>query len=165
MKAKEEKKQRLSNGRVGDGDKEGNDKLQLKDETDSTVGTNDSDDDEFDYLLDDIGNSDGPTSTFCSDLSRTTKNTTIKTSNDDSPVHATVNGCPENKTIQTSSIPQIRNLQTTPVAFRLGIEEISLYKPSKSAASQRPATTIAQRTSLSTVSKKIKPYRHHQYTK
>jgi hypothetical protein len=32
---------------------------------------------------------------------------------------------------------KIRNLQRTPVAFRLGIEEISLYKPSKSAASQR----------------------------
>jgi hypothetical protein len=72
-----------------------------------------------------------------SDLSRTTKNTTIKTSGDDSPAHVTVNGFPENKTILTTSIPQIRNLQITPVAFRLGIEEISLYKPSNLAASQR----------------------------
>jgi ribosomal protein S3AE len=64
--------------------------------------------------------------TFRLDLSRTTKNTTIKTSDDDSPAHVTVNGFTENKTIQTSSIPQIRNIQTTPVEFRLGIEEISL---------------------------------------
>ncbi len=61
------------------------------------------------------------------DLSHTTKNTTIKTSNDDSPAHITVNGCPDNKTIQTTSITQIKNLQRTPIAFRLGIEEISPY--------------------------------------
>ena len=48
------------------------------------------------------------------------------TSDDDSPAHVTVNSSTENKTIQTSSIPQIRDLQTTPVEFRLGIEEISL---------------------------------------
>jgi len=48
-----------------------------------------------------------------------------------------INGSKENKTIQTSSIHPIRNLQTTPIAFRLGIEEISLYKPSNLAASQR----------------------------
>ena len=65
--------------------------------------------------------------TFRSELSPTTKNTTTKTSDIDSPAHVTINGCPDNKTIQTTSIPQLRNLQTTPVAFRLGIEEISLY--------------------------------------
>jgi hypothetical protein len=61
--------------------------------------------------------------TFRLDLSRTTKNTTIKTSDNDSP--APVSGFTENKTTQTSSRPQIGNIQTTPVAFRLGIEEIS----------------------------------------
>jgi len=39
--------------------------------------------------------------TFRSDLSRTTKNTTIKTSDDNSPALITVNGCPDNRTIQT----------------------------------------------------------------
>ena len=40
-----------------------------------------------------------------------------RTSDDNSPAHVTVNGYTENKTIQTSSIPQIRNIQTTSVAF------------------------------------------------
>lgn len=69
-KAKEEKMQRLNNsgGRVEEGDEEENDKIkQRKDETDSTVGTNDSDDDEYDYLLDDeIDNNDGPMSNYSS---------------------------------------------------------------------------------------------------
>jgi hypothetical protein len=61
-------KERLNNsgGRVEEGDEEENDNIQRKDETDSTVDTNDSDD-EFDYLLDDdINNNDGPTSIFSS---------------------------------------------------------------------------------------------------
>ena len=37
--------------------------------------------------------------TFRLDLSRTTKNTTIKTSDNDSPAHDTVSGFTENKTI------------------------------------------------------------------
>ncbi len=96
--------------------------------------------------------------TFRLDLSRTTKWTTIKTSNDDSPAHVTVNGSTENKTIQTSSIPQIRNLQTTPVKFRLGIEEISLpthqtrlhlntliFPTTKKQASPRPQLVLRER--------------------
>ena len=54
-----------------------------------------------------------------------TKTTTINTSDKDSPAHVTVNGFPQNKTIQTSSITPIRSLQTTSVTFRLGIEVIS----------------------------------------
>lgn len=68
-KAREEKIQRLNyiGGRAEDGDEKENDKLQRKDETDSTSGTNDSDDDAFDYLLDDdIDNNDGPRNNFMS---------------------------------------------------------------------------------------------------
>jgi hypothetical protein len=62
--------QKLNNsgGQVEEGDKEENDKIkQRKDETDSTVGTNDSDNDEFNYLLDyETDNNDGPVSNYSS---------------------------------------------------------------------------------------------------
>jgi hypothetical protein len=105
--------------------------------------------------------------TFRSDLSRTTKYTTIKTSDDNSPAHVTVKGRSDNNTIQIISIPQIKNSQTTPVAFCLGIEEISPYSPSKSAASQRThlfaSKTSPNAPATSTTEKNYPNKEYHKY--